>query len=659
MIAHYQLTDLRNRWKEKRDAEMEKLEADIAELQAEADKSRAIQDGKKKKAEDLKLRKGLETDWGNNFDDYSKWTNQTKGDLSNNEKSFQTMSMADLKAFENKLKSSEDEISKNNNAKADALRESLQKIQDMGGTSVNGKNGLDIDDLHKSVDEGLKNRRAAYERALKQKIQLEEEDALKKRREEEERLANEERRRAEEARRKAEEERRRAEEERKRAEEEKRRGEDARRLAEEETRKLKMANDFDAKVGDYDKWVHDKIREIENAAAASKLGANNSGDEARAKQAEDAIRKENEQRKKDLEKLWEEVKHAGAHPKNDMNVVKNLSNELEDALKKGKDKRETIKDLGDQLGQFKEWVEPTVKVLDKREFGDSLSEIENYRATLDDQESRVSRDLEERQKKALKAYDDHKQLVPPSFGREYEKGINNLADNVEDALKRRRRAYNDELKAKREEAENEEQRVRSVSIGKSSIVRRPANSKEASKPCKKCNQPVAQSNVVLVDDLDLYHATCFICSKCSTEFDEFYWEHQGKPFCFTCFADVAGMFCGRCKQVIDEDKYVSAGGKRWHVACFKCTTCSSSFKNSYYLHSGSPYCKKDMYRAKGLLCARCDKPVGNGDKSALGKPWHRTCWFCSSCENPFGTDGFFGIDGMPYCPKCKKAKQKS
>ena len=41
----------------------------------------------------------------------------------------------------------------------------------------------------------------------------------------------------------------------------------------------------------------------------------------------------------------------------------------------------------------------------------------------------------------------------------------------------------------------------------------------------------------------------------------------------------------------------------------------------------------------------------------MGKSWHRACWYCSDCQNPFGADGFFNVDGMPYCPKCKRNKR--
>jgi hypothetical protein len=53
---------------------------------------------------------------------------------------------------------------------------------------------------------------------------------------------------------------------------------------------------------------------------------------------------------------------------------------------------------------------------------------------------------------------------------------------------------------------------------------------------------------------------------------------------------------------------------------------------------------------KGWLCAKCDKLVGKGDKSALGKAWHKGCFVCTKCDVAFGKEGFFNVGGRPYCP---------
>ena len=119
----------------------------------------------------------------------------------------------------------------------------------------------------------------------------------------------------------------------------------------------------------------------------------------------------------------------------------------------------------------------------------------------------------------------------------------------------------------------------------------------------------------------------------------------------------------------------------WHTECFKCTTCGQKFGAGYYVQDGRPYCEQDYYRVSGMsycwgisylthsvctqigmLCARCDKVIGQGDKAAIGKVWHKACFTCTQCLQPFGAAGFFNWNGNPYCPEhyriVKKQEEK-
>jgi len=200
---------------------------------------------------------------------------------------------------------------------------------------------------------------------------------------------------------------------------------------------------------------------------------------------------------------------------------------------------------------------------------------------------------------------------------------------------------------------------RMMSATGSTLIRRRALAAEAANPCKKCKGALERTNVVLVDGVDLYHASCFVCGTCKCEFEQYYWEWQQVPYCHPHYIDAAGLVCGGCGKRIEEDKVTIADGKKWHTNCFGCTTCNSLFNEGYYAHEDKPYCFRHYMKARGLLCAKCDEPVEQGDKSWEKKAWHRKCWVCTSCEEPFGADGFFGHEGKPYCPTdYKKLKQK-
>ncbi|ELR17424.1 uncharacterized protein ACA1_061640 [Acanthamoeba castellanii str. Neff] len=167
--------------------------------------------------------------------------------------------------------------------------------------------------------------------------------------------------------------------------------------------------------------------------------------------------------------------------------------------------------------------------------------------------------------------------------------------------------------------------------------------------CSKCSQLISDETMIQVDSGANYHMSCFTCSACSAAFDDVYWEHDGKALCEKHYLQTAGKECVKCSELIS-GPLVKAMHQNWHYSCFVCTTCQKPFEGDYCTISNAPYCKQDYYRKKGWLCAKCDKVVGKGDKSALGKAWHKGCFVCTTCDQPFGSAGFFNLGGRPYCP---------
>jgi hypothetical protein len=174
--------------------------------------------------------------------------------------------------------------------------------------------------------------------------------------------------------------------------------------------------------------------------------------------------------------------------------------------------------------------------------------------------------------------------------------------------------------------------------------------------CLKCDKPLESGTVVTIDSVARYHWDCFVCVVCGCQFEESYWEHEGKPYCSDHFFEKAGQRCAKCKDYIYE-QVVKAMDATWHFECFVCSSCGQPFDENYYTVDGKPYCKQDYYRKKGWLCGKCDQLVKSGDKSALGKAWHRSCFVCTECNEPFDERGFFGWQGFPYCPTHYKEKK--
>jgi len=176
--------------------------------------------------------------------------------------------------------------------------------------------------------------------------------------------------------------------------------------------------------------------------------------------------------------------------------------------------------------------------------------------------------------------------------------------------------------------------------------------------CSKCELPIKDATMIQIETGVCYHFSCFTCSTCSVPFEDTYWEHDDMALCEEHYLEVAGKKCAKCSNYI-HGPLVLAMHQNWHQACFVCTTCNKPFEGDYFIISGEPYCKQDYYRKRGWLCAKCDKAVGKGDKSALGKAWHKGCFVCTQCESPFGTEGFYNIQGQPFCPLHYRAQKAS
>ena len=66
-------------------------------------------------------------------------------------------------------------------------------------------------------------------------------------------------------------------------------------------------------------------------------------------------------------------------------------------------------------------------------------------------------------------------------------------------------------------------------------------------------------------------AGCFVCSGCESQFtaESGFHEHQERPYCQDCYAEVALPKCAGCLGPI-KTKAVKAMDKDWCVGCFVC-----------------------------------------------------------------------------------------
>ena len=137
--------------------------------------------------------------------------------------------------------------------------------------------------------------------------------------------------------------------------------------------------------------------------------------------------------------------------------------------------------------------------------------------------------------------------------------------------------------------------------------------------------------------------------------------------CGTHYSQRSGsLTCHGCQKPL-VDTFVDAMDKRWHPTCLVCTvspfrcvwvfvsranlcrgltllssirssgcvarqTCRIPFESGYYPHDGMPFCKKDFFRIKNLLCMHCDQPITDVYEDVGSKRYHLHCRSAASAS---------------------------
>ncbi|VDK32083.1 unnamed protein product [Taenia asiatica] len=152
-----------------------------------------------------------------------------------------------------------------------------------------------------------------------------------------------------------------------------------------------------------------------------------------------------------------------------------------------------------------------------------------------------------------------------------------------------------------------------------------------------------------------WHPDHFFCQGCQTPFvdNATAHEHQGKVFCPNCYYSKFGERCGGCRKPIT-DAYITALEQPWHEDCFKCKDCGLKLTGrSFYAENGYLYCEQHHRRNLGMVCAACQEPIsGNRCINALGNRYHPQHFVCTYCLRQLSTGTFKERLGKPYCDSC-------
>ncbi|KAK3378098.1 hypothetical protein B0H63DRAFT_236424 [Podospora didyma] len=113
--------------------------------------------------------------------------------------------------------------------------------------------------------------------------------------------------------------------------------------------------------------------------------------------------------------------------------------------------------------------------------------------------------------------------------------------------------------------------------------------------------------------------------------------------------------CKDCGEPIFGKSVASADGRltgRYHKACFVCFTCRQPFSSStFYVLDDKPYCHKDYHELNNSLCGSCNKGIeGQYLEDETTKKHHVGCFKCGDCGMAL-KDGYFEVNKNSYCEK--------
>ncbi|KAL6700665.1 hypothetical protein J3F84DRAFT_127180 [Trichoderma pleuroticola] len=113
--------------------------------------------------------------------------------------------------------------------------------------------------------------------------------------------------------------------------------------------------------------------------------------------------------------------------------------------------------------------------------------------------------------------------------------------------------------------------------------------------------------------------------------------------------------CKACGEPITGKSVSSADGRltgRYHKACFVCATCSNPFTSAeFYVLNDKPYCEQHYHKLNGSLCGTCGRGIeGQFVEDESRVKHHIDCFCCLDCGRPL-SDGYFEVDGRAYCER--------
>ena len=123
--------------------------------------------------------------------------------------------------------------------------------------------------------------------------------------------------------------------------------------------------------------------------------------------------------------------------------------------------------------------------------------------------------------------------------------------------------------------------------------------------------------------------------------------------------------CRGCGELIIGKSVSSADGRltgKYHKGCFVCRTCNNPFQTAdFYVIRNHPYCARHYHELNQSLCSGCDRGIeGQYLETEMRRKFHSYCFTCQDCHRIL-RDDYFEWNGRTLCEQhaFKAAQQPS
>jgi hypothetical protein len=113
--------------------------------------------------------------------------------------------------------------------------------------------------------------------------------------------------------------------------------------------------------------------------------------------------------------------------------------------------------------------------------------------------------------------------------------------------------------------------------------------------------------------------------------------------------------CRGCSETITGKSVKDSSGRltgRYHKECFVCRTCQDPFPSAeFYVFDNSPYCEQHYHTLNGSLCKRCNRGIeGQYLETDRRQKFHPRCFTCTTCRIVL-RDDYYEVGGRVFCDR--------